>query len=380
MEKTKKEKLNEDWSGTWDRTNILREIGTLKRDLTRPYVLKYLPRNGIHLEAGCGLGRCVFYLSDMGFSIVGLDISESGLHGCKNWAEDNGYNPDMFKYGDVRDIPYPDNYFSSYLSFGVIEHFEEGPHKALEEAYRVLKAGGIAVISTPNRYSYDFPIIKSGTKLKSIITKTRNDFFQYKFSVNELANFITGAGFEIIEKRYYCLKWPLYNISRLFPGGLNILRKLQPIIFPIFDSLEKTPLSLFSFGSLIIAIKPSDSPQCFFCGEVFDCKKSEANNFLVPICEKCMNNMPNKILSAYKSKNKNVFFESRSSYRFGKSQLALECKSKKELCFFCEESFDTNKYFSDYSFSVPTCPKCLKDPLKNLELSNYHLKYDWFEM
>jgi len=380
MEKKKKDKLNEDWSRTWGRTNILREIGTLKRDLTRPYVLKYLPRNGTHIEAGCGLGRCCFYLSDIGFNIVGLDISKSGLCECKKWADENGYNSNMFKDGDVRDIPYPDNYFSSYLSFGVIEHFKEGPHKALNETYRLLRGGGVAVISTPNRYAYDIPIRKVGIKLKSIIAKTRKDFYQYEFSVNELANFIKGAGFEIIEKKYYCLKWPLYNISLYFPGGLNILRMLQPIIFPVLDFLEKTPLNLVCWGSLIVALKPSNKPHCFFCGEVFDCKKSEAHDFLVPICEKCMKNIPDKILSAYKSKNKSVFFESRSSYRFSKSQLAIDCKSKKEICFFCGEPFDTNKYFSDYGFSVPACQKCLKNPLKNLELSNYHLKYAWFEM
>ena len=236
------------------------------------------------------------------------------------------------------------------------------------------------MISTPNRYSYDIPIRNVVTKLMEIIRKKKRDFSYYEYSINELAKFIKDAGFEIIEKKYYCLKWPLYNISHYFPGGLNILRMLQPLIFPVLDFLEKTPLNLVCWGSLIVAIKPSDHPHCFFCGEVFDCKKSEAHDFLVPICEKCMNNIPDKILSAYKSKNKKVFFESRSSYRFSKSQLALECKSKKEICFFCGGPFDTNKYFSDYGFSVPACQKCLRDPLKSLELSNYHLKYAWFEM
>ena len=33
--KTKKEELDEDWSRKWSRTNIFREIETLKRDQTR---------------------------------------------------------------------------------------------------------------------------------------------------------------------------------------------------------------------------------------------------------------------------------------------------------------------------------------------------------
>ena len=54
--------------------------------------------------------------------------------------------------------------------------------------------------------------------------------------------------------------------------------------------------------------------------------------------------------------------------------------AREQVCFFCDETYNTNKYFGDYGFSVPTCQKCLKEPLKNLELANLHLKYTWFEM
>lgn len=376
MMKTTIEKLSKDWSDTWSRTNILREIGTLKRDQRRPYVLKYLPRNGVHLEAGCGLGRYVYYLSDLGFDIVGLDISESGLRGCKKWAEENGYNPDIFKYGDVREIPYPDNHFSSYLSFGVIEHFEEGPHKALKEAYRVLRPGGIAIISTPNKYSYSTLIYNAVKKLKSIIVGTTKEFYEYEYSVDELANFIKRIGFKIIEKQYICLKWPMYNLSRLFPGGLRALRLLQPFVFPILDFMEKTPLKSFSSGSLVVAVKLSNKPYCFFCGSVFDCNSN--HDIAVPLCEKCAKTVPEKILSTYKKKN--ICYNLRNSYRFDELQLSLDCEVKKESCFFCGESYNTNKYFGDYGFSVHVCPKCLKKSLINQELSNFHLKYAWFEM
>lgn len=378
-EKTKIEKLNEVWSDAWDKRDILQEIGTLKRDHARPYVLKYLPRNGIHLEAGFGLGRYIFYLSDLGFNIVGIDVSKKGLQRCKSWAEENRYNPNIFKYGDVRDIPYPDNYFASYLSFGVIEHFEEGPYKALSEAYRVLRPGGIAIISIPNIYAYNIPIEKMGTKLKTITRRSQDKgFYQYEFSVNELSSFIQKAGFQILERQYECLKWPVYSILTSFPGGLKILRALQPVIFPLLDFMERTPLRVCSFGSLIVAIKPSDNPYCFFCGEVVDYEKIK-HDFSVPICVRCMKEIPDKILFAYK-RDKNVCFETRNSYKFSEAQLSLECKVKKEFCFFCNKYFNTNKYFGDYSFSVPVCPKCLRDPLKNLELCNYHLKYAWFEM
>ena len=104
------EKLSKDWSGTWSRTNILRKIGTLKRDLTRLYMLKYLPRNGIHLEARCSLGRYAFYLSDLGFGIVGLDADVlKGLMGQehpvivdgRNVVEADGFIGEGFVYKGI---------------------------------------------------------------------------------------------------------------------------------------------------------------------------------------------------------------------------------------------------------------------------------------
>ena len=321
------EKLSKDWSDSWSRINIPQEIGTLWRDKSRSYLLKYLPRNGVHLEAGCGQGRYVFYLSDVGFDILRPDVSESGLRECRNWTEGNGYAPDMYKYDDVREIPYPDSYFLSYRSLGVIEHFEEGPYKALEEAFCALRGGGLAIIETPNRYSLEFLHLKILKPFKSVVKfvltklnllktkgvdqKRADELFQYEYSVKELAEFINNAGFEIIEKRTIDLKYPLYRIckSLQFVSGMRLLKLLKPYIFPVLDRLERVQLSLFGGFSMVIAYKSCEKPHFFFCGEEY---------------------------------RKNVYFE-------------------------------------DYSFSVPVCPKYLRDRIKNLELSIFYFKHVWRE-
>ena len=51
--------------------------------------------------------------------------------------------------GDILDLKYPDAHFDAYISQGVIEHFEEGPQQALNEAWRVLKPDGLAFITVP---------------------------------------------------------------------------------------------------------------------------------------------------------------------------------------------------------------------------------------
>ena len=48
---------------------------------------------------------------------------------------------------DMQNLPYEDNSFDDVISDQVIEHLED-PKKAIEESYRVLKKGGIAIHTT----------------------------------------------------------------------------------------------------------------------------------------------------------------------------------------------------------------------------------------
>ncbi len=374
MEKTTIDDLGENWNKQWSGVSILQEFRTLLRDHVRAYVLKYLPRNGICVEAGSGLGRYVFYLLDLGVDIIGIDISSAGLYKCKNLAMENGVNPDSFQYGDIRKLSYPDGYFSAYLSFGVIEHFKEGPHDALREAFRVLRPGGIAIISTPNKFMGI--VMKAGENLLSVFKgrKKREGFYEYEYTVDQLASFMEKMGFKIIEKNYICLKFPLYLMMKHLPYGLRILRLIQPLIFPLIDVMERTPLKLFSSGSLVVAYKPAMNPHCFFCGKTYISDEIKSNKFIIPVCAECTDKIPKKILVAYRLKG--VRYNLRTSYRHVYTEESVESRE----CFFCGERYESNnRYFKNYGFSVSVCSDCLRDPIKNLTLSNFYLKYTWVE-
>src|SRR5438445_6400131 len=113
----------------------------------RPWILKHTPRHGKVLEAGCGLGRYVFYLSHLGIDIEGLDFHKPTIEAVRQWAARHACTCE-FRLGDITSLPYDSDSLSGYLSFGVIEHFREGPSAALVEAHRVLRPGGVAIIST----------------------------------------------------------------------------------------------------------------------------------------------------------------------------------------------------------------------------------------
>lgn len=56
------------------------------------------------------------------------------------------HNPDIV--GDVHHLPFPDNSVEAILLISLLEHVEE-PHRAVQEAYRVLKPGGYCFIEVP---------------------------------------------------------------------------------------------------------------------------------------------------------------------------------------------------------------------------------------
>ena len=67
------------WDNWWKELSPRKEIQKWDYYGLRPWILKYAPRNDRVLEAGCGLGRWAFYLSNLGVNIEGLDFSESAI-------------------------------------------------------------------------------------------------------------------------------------------------------------------------------------------------------------------------------------------------------------------------------------------------------------
>jgi len=103
--------------------------------------------------------------------------------------------------GDIFNIKYPDGYFDVYISLGVIEHFEAGPHAALKEANRILKKGGLAFITVPYLSFFRRLFVHQMRNLFFLgyrLLKKDFYFWEYRYSKKELARFLEQAGFEII--------------------------------------------------------------------------------------------------------------------------------------------------------------------------------------
>jgi len=129
--------------------------------------------------------------------------------------------------GDILQLPYEKNFFDVVLSYGVIEHFPDGPDAPLKAMYDVLKPGGVGVITVPSfnyfrkiQYFFDtyfFNIfnIKKNNLLRRILGKKQiqrngkkdgyfihpqvGNFFEYRFTLKQFKDICQKAGFSIIE-------------------------------------------------------------------------------------------------------------------------------------------------------------------------------------
>lgn len=119
-------------------------LATCETDGVLPLVQKHVPLGSKVLESGCGAARYVRYLQDRGWRTVGLEFSAHTVRMVHEVWHDL-----KVVQGDAANSPFPEGHFDAVLSLGVIEHFPEGPAAPLRDICRVLRPGGIAIITVP---------------------------------------------------------------------------------------------------------------------------------------------------------------------------------------------------------------------------------------
>jgi SAM-dependent methyltransferase len=191
------------WEKNWDEITIpqILEIFNYVRVKKQMAIFtRVLPKNEKILEGGCGLAPYLITLRRKGYDVEGIDYNDGPIQKILQ------YDPSLpVKVGDVTAIPYPDRHFGAYMSLGVIEHFSEGPQKALAEANRVLKPGGVFVVSVPTRNIFmdlKFPItwLKKNALLRKLMGKPEDThYWEQYFKKSRLIGYLEGAGFEVRE-------------------------------------------------------------------------------------------------------------------------------------------------------------------------------------
>ena len=141
-----------------------------------------------------GTAQLTEWLLKQGFEVYAVDISKEVVKRAKENFKDRINVRKQFKIGDIRNLPFKDNFFDVVWSFGTIEHIREN-QLSVSEAYRVLKPKGKFITGINNRLDLwgSYFVNEFTNKIYKHITSYEPSFFPWS-----QREWLIQAGFENI--------------------------------------------------------------------------------------------------------------------------------------------------------------------------------------
>jgi ubiquinone/menaquinone biosynthesis C-methylase UbiE len=208
------------------------------------------------LEAGCGPGNLLPQLASRFGRVCALDASSKMLDIARTRAAD--FRNVTYQVGNIEALPFGDESFDLACSAGVIEYLPN-IERALQELQRVLRPGGLLILSTTNENA---PANRIRPALELLV---RIPFVARMFGIEhrnprlwhhripEFKQRLRTAGLLLEGERHFYLTLPS-PLNRLFP---TMTRNVESW----FDDYMHTGLRHFAEGYIAVATKPRGSRE-----------------------------------------------------------------------------------------------------------------------
>jgi SAM-dependent methyltransferase len=185
-------------------------------------VRKWIKQSRVVLDVGCGTGRMTSFLSEMGFEVVGVDISKSMLDVAKSRVA----GADLVR-ATANALPFVDKSFDTNVSiWGCLCHVED-PYFAIGEIVRVTKKK--LIFSIYGNIAY-----KVLLRITALIRNPQNAL-----------RYVQGSGSVQVPARYYAIREFLDNL----PKNVKLVEflgiNLVPMLLPNIIGRKSSLITLF---------------------------------------------------------------------------------------------------------------------------------------
>lgn len=206
--------------------NKYNEDGRLKRKtrlpeylITMKYIEKYLKPNSKILEIGAGTGRYSITLADMGYDVTAVELVAHNIKIMKEKVKKE-HNIHIFE-GNACNLSFLESEtYDIVLLLGPMYHLynEEDKHKAISEALRVAKKGGIIYSAYCNNDTVMYKMFYT----KKILNYLKNGDIDDNYHAISKPKLI----FELYRKEDIDRLMSKYNVTRLHFVGVDMLSYL----------------------------------------------------------------------------------------------------------------------------------------------------------
>lgn len=218
-------------------------------DFTYKHTVKilrdYVPKRGSALDVGSATGTISFYLASKGLLVDGVEISRNAIK-YANYNKNNLFLKKVNFYNSPITEFESKKKYQLVVCFEVLEHIDNDL-EVLGKIRKFMAKKSYFVLSVP---SINAPLYKLGL-LKRF---DREVGHLRRYSMNELCNLLSKAGFEIVKK--YKTEGLLRSL--LFTNKfLGLLIKLTRSKFfnDLFTYIDQLSLKVFPESQLIIVCK-----------------------------------------------------------------------------------------------------------------------------
>jgi SAM-dependent methyltransferase len=189
------------------------------------YVWRHLmlPAGARVLDLGSPKDLALILARERGLAVTATDILPEAVHLCDQYATAQGIAGQgagqvHAVVQDGRALSYPDDTFDAAYSVSVVEHIpDRGDAAAMAELVRVVKPGGVIVVTTPYDTTYRETFVDGPVYERREATR---NFFERHYDDAALADRLLSApGAELIDREIWGERWMRTErlLSRLGP-------------------------------------------------------------------------------------------------------------------------------------------------------------------